>query len=75
MFSISVSTATFRSYVSSSSLPIVVYSNHNRLVFLNKLKDNNQPLLRWSLMLQEFVLDIKHIKGMDSVMQVECARP
>ncbi|PFX21819.1 Transposon Ty3-I Gag-Pol polyprotein [Stylophora pistillata] len=35
-------------YVSSSSLPVVVYSDHNPLVLLQQLKDKNQPLLRWS---------------------------
>ena len=62
-------------YVSCSSLPIVVYSDHNPLVFIHKMKDKNQRLLRWSLMLQEYVLEIKeyvleirHIKGKDNVI-------
>ena len=58
----------FEVYVSSSSSPIVVYSDHNPLVFLHKLKDKNQRLLRWSLMLQEYSLDIRHIKGKDNVI-------
>lgn len=58
----------FEVYVSSSSLPVVVYSDHNPLVFLHKLKSKNQRLLRWSLMLQEYVLDIRHIKGKDNVI-------
>ena len=59
----------FEVYVSSSSSPIVVYSDHNPLVFLHKLKDKNQRLLRW--MLQEYSLDIRHIKGKDNVI-AEC---
>lgn len=47
----------FEVYVSSSSLPIVVYSDHNPLVFIQKIKDKNQRLLRWSSMLQEYVLE------------------
>ena len=43
----------FEVYVTSSSLPIVVYSDHNPLAFIHKMKDSNQRLLRWSLMLQE----------------------
>lgn len=58
----------FEVYVSSSSSAIVVYSDHNPLVFLHKLKDKNQRLLRWSLMLQEYSLDIRHIKGKDNVI-------
>ena len=38
----------FEVYVSSSSSPIGFYSDHNFLVFLHKLKDTNQRLLRWS---------------------------
>ena len=37
-------------------------------VFLHKLKNKNQRLLRWSLMLQEHDLDIRHIKGKDNVI-------
>ena len=58
----------FEVYVSSSSLPIKVFSDHNPLVFLHKLKDKNQRLPRWSLMLQEYDLDITHIKGMNNVI-------
>ena len=49
----------FEVCVTSSSFPIIVYSDHNPLVFLHKLRSKNQRLLRWSLMLQEFnVYDI-----------------
>ena len=58
----------FEVYVSSSGLPIVVYSDHNPLVFIHKMKNRNQRLLRWSLMLQEYVLEIRHIKGKDNVI-------
>ena len=36
----------FEVYDTSSSLPIVVYSDHNPLVFIDKMKDKNQRLLR-----------------------------
>ena len=58
----------FEVYVSSSSLPVIVYSDHNPLVFLHKLKSKNQRLLRWSLMLQSYNLEINHIKGKDNVI-------
>ena len=58
----------FEVYISSSSLPIVVYSDHNPLVFIHKMKDKNQRLLRWSIMLQEYVLEIRHIRGKDNVI-------
>ena len=52
----------FEVYFSSSSLPVVVCSDPNPFVFINELKAKYQRLLSWSLMLQESVLDIRHIK-------------
>ena len=58
----------FEVCLTSSNSPIVVFSDHNPLSFLHKLKNKNQRLLRWSLSLQEFNLDIKHIKGKDNII-------
>ena len=58
----------FAVYLTSSTSPIVVFSDHNPLSFLHKLKNKNQKLLRWSLLLQEFNLDIRHIKGKDNII-------
>ena len=58
----------FEVYLFSSTSPIVVFSDHNPLSFLHKLKNKNQRLLRWSLLLQEFNLDIRHIKGKDNII-------
>ena len=58
----------FEVYVSSTSLPLVVYTDHNPLTFLRKLKNKNQRLLRWSLLLQEYNLEIRHIKGKENVI-------
>ena len=58
----------FEVYLTSSTSPIVVFSDHNPLSFLHKLKYKNQRLLRWSLLLQEFNLDIRHIKGKDDII-------
>ena len=58
----------FEVYLTSSSSPIVVFSNHNRLTFIHKMKNKNQRLLRWSLLLQEYNLDIRHIKGKENII-------
>ena len=55
----------FGVYVSCSKQPVIVFTDHNPL---HKLKNKNQRLLRWSLMLQEHDLDIRHIKGKDNVI-------
>ena len=48
--------------------PVKVLTDHNPLVFLNKMKNSNQRLLRWSMALQERDLDIQHVKGKDNVV-------
>lgn len=58
----------FNVYVSSPVHPVTVFTDHNPLTFIHKMKNKNQRLLRWSLMLQEYNLDIKHIKGKDNVV-------
>jgi hypothetical protein len=47
---------------------ITVYTDHNPLVFISRMKDKNQKILRWSIFLQQFNLDIKHISGRDNVI-------
>jgi len=47
---------------------VLVYTDHNPLVLLHKMRDCNQRLLRWSLTLQEYNLQIYHIRGKDNVI-------
>ena len=65
----------FEVYVSSTSVPLEVFSDHNPLVFLHKLKNKNQRLLRWSLMLSEYDMKIEHIKGRDNLLADCLSRP
>ena len=65
----------FNVYVSSTEVPLIVYSDHNPLVFLHKLKDKNQRLLRWSLTLSEYTMHIQHIKGRDNLIADCLSRP
>jgi len=58
----------FEVYLSSPKHPVIVYTDHNPLTFLHKMKNKNQRLMRWSLILQEYNLIIKHIKGKDNVI-------
>ena len=52
----------------SSNLPITIFTDHNPLTFLDRARFTNQRLLRWSLMLQNFNLRVKYIKGSDNVI-------
>lgn len=58
----------FEVYVGSSSVPVLVYTDHNPLVFLQRMYNQNQRLMRWALIIQNYNLDIKHKKGVDNVM-------
>lgn len=58
----------FEVYLGSSPLPVVVFSDHNPLVFLSRMRNNNQRLMRWSLLLQDFNIEIRHKKGTDNVL-------
>ena len=58
----------FDVYLSSSPFPIRIFTDHNPLVFVNRMKNDNQRLLRWSLTLQEYNLTITHVKGKDNIL-------
>ena len=55
-------------YVTAAQFPLVIYTDHNPLVFLTCIKNKNQRPLRWSLTLQGYDLDIRHIPGRDNVI-------
>ena len=58
----------FEVYLASSVAPIVIFTDHTPLTIIHKMKNKNQRLLRWSLMLQEHNLDIRHIEGKDNII-------
>jgi len=58
----------FDVYIASVTHPLIVYTDHNPLTFISRMKNNNQRLMRWSLFLQTFELDIRHIRGKDNVI-------
>ena len=64
----------FEVYLASSVAPIVMYADYNPRNFIYKMKNKNQRLLRWSLMLQEQNLDIRHIKEKDYIIQDALSR-
>ena len=53
----------FHVYLDTPAAEILVYTDHNPLVFINHMSGMNQRLLRWSLALQEYNLKIIHIQG------------
>ena len=58
----------FEVYTPSFGPKITIFSDHSPLQFLAKFKFKNLRLTRWSLLLQEYNLEVKHIKGADNVV-------
>ena len=58
----------FDVYLGSTAFKIKVYTVYNHLTFLNKMKNKNIRLVRWSLALQEYDLEIQHIPGSENVV-------
>ena len=58
----------FDVYLNTMKYPIIVYTDHNPLVFINKMNNHNQRLLRWGLLLQEYDMNIHHTKGKEKVI-------
>lgn len=58
----------FEVYLGGSTFPVKVYTDHNPLVFLNRMYNTNQRLMRWSLALQELNLEIVHKQGSENVV-------
>ena len=58
----------FDFYLSAAQHLILVYTDHNPLTFLNRPRDKNQCLLRWSMILQGYDLIINHIPGKDNIL-------
>lgn len=58
----------FDVYVSSTILPVTVFTDHNPLVFLGRMYNQNQRLMRWSLMVQGYNLVTEHKKGSDNII-------
>lgn len=58
----------FEVYVGSSNVPLIVYTDHNPLVFIARMRNKNRRLMNWSLRLQEYNICIRHIRGKENVV-------
>ena len=53
-------------YVGGSNAPLTIYTDHNPLTFVSQMKNKSSRLLRWFLVLQEYNVVIKHVRGSDN---------
>ena len=42
---------------------LMIYTDHNPLVFLDRMQNKNQNLMRWALQLKAVQLEIRHLRG------------
>ena len=49
----------FDVYINVTRYPILVFTDHNPLVFMSRMKDKNQKIQIWSLIIQRYNLEIK----------------
>lgn len=54
---------------------VTVYTDHSPLQFINRMANSNQKLLRWSLELQQYALDIRHRPGRLNLLPDILSRP
>ena len=52
----------FDVYLSTTEHPILVFTDNNLFIYINKMKNHNQRLLRWGLLLQEYNLHLRRKK-------------
>ena len=57
------------------SAPVQVFTDHSPLQFLQRMFPHNQKLLRWSLELDQYNLEIKHRPGKDNTIPDLLSRP
>ena len=58
----------FEVYLCHVPYSIKVFTDNNPLTFIAKMKNKNQRIARWSLILQEYNLDIQYVRGRDNVV-------
>jgi hypothetical protein len=64
----------FEIYISAGTFPVMVFTDHNPLRYLNQFKNKNRRLTRWSLYLQEYDLHIQHIAGKENILADSLSR-
>jgi len=64
----------FEVYLAGSPAPIVVYTDHNPLSFISRFAPECRRVYRWSLYLQEFAIEIRHIRGRLNVVADSLSR-
>jgi hypothetical protein len=73
LFALLTAVRTFSVYFGYSETK--VYTDHNPLVALSRMKDHNRKILRWILEIQEYRLDITYKPGKENTFADILSRP
>ena len=66
--SIILSLRKFNFFIYDSPHRVIIQCDHNPLKFISKMKNHNQRLMRWAMELQDYSVDVVHIRGKDNVI-------
>ena len=58
----------FNFFIYDSMHRVEVHCDHNPIKFIDKMQNTNQRLMRWSLELQDYNINISHIRGRDNII-------
>ena len=58
----------FNVYLCDTPYPVQVFTDNNPLTFIARMKNKNQRVTRWSLILQEYNMEIKNVRGKDNLV-------
>ena len=58
----------FECYLLHHPEVVQVYSDHNPLTFINQSRLKNQRIMRWALLLQEYNINITHVRGEENIL-------
>ena len=72
-YALLVAIRSFSVYFGSSH--VLVYTDHNPLVYLATMYLTDQKLMRWRLQLQEYDLEIVHRQGKQNILSDILSRP
>ena len=63
----------FEVYIGNKGTTVVL-TDHNPLKYLYRVKNSNRRPMRWSLELQDYNIDVQHIKGKGNVLADSLSR-
>src|SRR6218665_2709891 len=55
--------------------PVTVWTDHPPLRFIETMSNNNSKLVRWSLKIQRYCLDVKHQPGKQNLVPDLLSKP